>query len=187
MNKPLKPNLIDPSITQKIVNTLRPHKSDYWGPAKDLLYSFYKKIIIPNIYIVLFIIFILLVLLFRYRNVQMEREDKEYDDNNKIKTVSTTQYNLNKHVEPIIDEAITMYENEKELSREPHIKQIDKRKWHDRYKWNRYRYKDIHHSSSNSESSESESEQSDSESSTQSTRPYYPGRMGIGMVKKKKY
>ena len=79
MNKPLKPNLIDPLLAGRIVKTLKPPTQDYWGPTRNLAQNLYHRFIKPNIYFFIFVIFIIIVLLFRYRSIKLEREYKEYD------------------------------------------------------------------------------------------------------------
>lgn len=159
MNKTLKPNLIDPLLTNRIVKTLKPATQDYWGPTRNLAQNVYQKFIKPNIYFFLFILFIIIVLLFRYRSIKLEREHKEYDRNSSNTTVKLGNPNFMgtpnfsetsnfQRINPAInadsnnyeqdlptsiaygnlfnlpdsDMALLLYEQQKELLREPKIK-----------------------------------------------------------------
>ena len=142
MNKPLKPNLLDPLLTQKIVKTLKPQTQDYWGPTKNFAQTIYQKIIKPNIYFFLFILFIIIVLLFRYRNIKLERENREYmttttNINASVYSPYQSVYSGDKNLSnmllqgnlfnlPDADMAVLLYEQQKELLREPKLKRSGK-------------------------------------------------------------
>ena len=72
----LKPNLLDPALSQKIVRTLKPPREDYWKPTKNFAQTIYQQYIIPNIYIILFVIVLLIILFYRYRSIKTERDKK---------------------------------------------------------------------------------------------------------------
>lgn len=127
-NKYLKPNLVDPFIEEKIIKTLKPQPmEDYWAPTKNSIHSFYIDYIIPNIYIIIFIIIILILLVYRYRTIKNEREEKlivmqyKYPKQNKPVAENTRE------VQEKVDLLIKLYNEQKENSREPRIKDINPR------------------------------------------------------------
>jgi hypothetical protein len=151
--KPLKPNLVDPIMTQKIVKTLKPPTEDYWGPTKNLAQNFYQRFIKPNIYLLLFILLIIIILLFRYRSIKLERENREYMEAMYPRQVQsqvspyTPSYLANSAPPylpngnfsnslahgnifnlPDTDMAMLLYEQQKELLREPKSKRNSKYK-----------------------------------------------------------
>lgn len=71
INKRLKPNLIDPIMEQKIIKTLKP--PDYWAPTKNVFNEFYKDYIRPNMVLIIIIIFICMLLFYRYWTIKNER------------------------------------------------------------------------------------------------------------------
>ena|SRR5579872_7459890 len=145
MNKPLKPNLVDQIMTQKIVKTLKPPTEDYWGPTRNLAQNFYQRFIKPNIYLLLFILLIIIILLFRYRSIKLERENREYMESLYPRQMQsqvspyTSPYLANGNFSnslahgnifnlPDTDMAMLLYEQQKELLREPKSKRKSKHK-----------------------------------------------------------
>ncbi len=78
--KHLKPNLLDPILEKKIINTLNPPQDNYWEPTKNIFHNIYKKYIRPNITLVIIFIIILLLLLYRYRIIKNKRVNKLDND-----------------------------------------------------------------------------------------------------------
>lgn len=78
-NKRLKPNLLDPAIEKRIIKTLRPEQEDYWEPTKNTFQSIYSDYIQPNIYFVIFLVLVFLLLLYRYRIIQKNRNENYYE------------------------------------------------------------------------------------------------------------
>lgn len=130
-NKHIKPNLLEPIISKKIIRTLNPPKEDYWEPTKNTMTQFYHNYIFPNILLILFIIFVLILLFYRYRITKKEREDKP-QENFKSELPIINQENSSK-----ISETMYMYPNaqtlfdtynfQKEEAREPQIKKFSTR------------------------------------------------------------
>lgn len=77
INKRIRPSLVDPKITSKLVRTLKKPEGENWKPVKNLLQTFYADWIVPHwvffACLGLFIIF----LLYRYRTIQNQK--MEYD------------------------------------------------------------------------------------------------------------
>jgi len=107
LNKKIKPALVDVFFKNKIINTLRPPKKDYWEPTKNTLKNLFNTIILPNIWVIFFLIFLLVLLLYRYRNVQLKKYYQESPDVN-------AEPNLG-------DMTMIYYEQQKEASRQPKI------------------------------------------------------------------
>jgi|SRR5271154_4061104 len=124
-NNRLKPNLLDPIIKQKIIKTLNPVKEDYWEPTKNIFQTFYQKYIRPNIYLILFIIFILLVLLYRYRVIQKDRQ-KNTEMANEMPD-NEMPNNESNEINDYTNLIMTAYNQQKEDSREPPIKKFSER------------------------------------------------------------
>jgi len=70
-----KPQLIDPTVQERILRTLQGPTVDYWEPVKNIWQYFYEKYIKPNIWYVIIILTIALLLFYRYRSVQNKREN----------------------------------------------------------------------------------------------------------------
>lgn len=115
-SKHLKPNLVDPLISKKIIKTLDTSKENYWEPAKNSFWSFYQNYIRPNIFLIIVIIVILILLLFRYRIIKNNRETKttntpiiQHQPTSK-KSTDTQEY---------ADLMMHLYNHHKEILREP--------------------------------------------------------------------
>lgn len=111
MDKRLKPNLVDPIIQQKIINTLNPPKEDYWGPTKTTIYDFTNNYIIPNILFIIVLIIVGIILFYRYRITQKEKEKTQLD------TYPDIQPNTDQQLASKL--AMEMYTQQKEQMREP--------------------------------------------------------------------
>jgi len=112
----LKPDLLNPILKQKIIQTINPPREDYWGPVKDLFSDIYMDYIKPNIYLVIFIIIIIIILIYRYNVTQEKRRlqllhPRLHHNNN---TINDKQIDSN-------DLALLIYNQQKENSREPSI------------------------------------------------------------------
>lgn len=133
-NKLPKPNLIDPIIRKRIMKTLMPEKPDYWGPTRNSFRSFYNNIIKQNIPLVIFVIFIILFLIYRYRATKRERNEKTISDEQNVPLVATPplgKQNADRKPDPSTDEyaklLLQYYNQEKESAREPVIKKFSTR------------------------------------------------------------
>jgi len=77
INKRIRPALIDPKVTNKLVRTLRKPDGEQWKPVKNFLQSFYSDWVEPHslffICLALFVIF----LLYRYRTIQNQKYEAE--------------------------------------------------------------------------------------------------------------
>ena len=140
INKRLKPNLVDPIIGQKIVKTLKPLKEDYWEPTRNIAKSFYNDYIKPNFGVVIFIIIIIILLIYRYRVIKSTRENKLINKPNNPPANTTIcnknnckdgscaiQQNNANDIDEYSDALIQLYNQQKENSREPKIKNPNKR------------------------------------------------------------
>ncbi|ANB50702.1 hypothetical protein [Powai lake megavirus] len=124
MNKPLKPNLVDPIFEKKIIKTLNPAVQDYWAPTKIGLRYLFQNFIKPNILLIIFLIIIALLLFYRYQVVKNNREIKKleqmYSDKSNINIDTNT--NINNSVDKYKDVLLYLYNQQKETMREPKIK-----------------------------------------------------------------
>lgn len=84
INKQTKPNLIDPIIKQKLINTIKKPKVNYWEPTKNFFEDFYENYIKPNLISVIILIILVLILLYRYFMTQKNRLLPIPDTNNDI-------------------------------------------------------------------------------------------------------
>lgn len=156
-NKHRKPNLMDPLIEKKIIKTLKMPTEDYWAPTKSTFRSFFREYIRPNISLIIFIVIIILFLIYRYRTIKHERENREIEKiyetaygfpygNPSIKHIDhidhidyagykIPQINKNTQSKQISKKNIDEYTNlllnaynlQKENMREPNIKKINNR------------------------------------------------------------
>lgn len=132
--KKLKPDLVEPYVSQKIIHAINPPKPDYWEPTKITMKSIYQNYIRPNWLIFLIIFIICVLLIYRYRIVQdrrKESDDVDIDNDiavdtninindsiiNEKKNKKTADDELEIYTKMIMDK----YNYEKELSREPKI------------------------------------------------------------------
>lgn len=115
INKRLKPNLIDPIMEQKIIKTLKP--ADYWAPTKNVLHDFYKDYIKPNIILIIIIIFICMLLFYRYWTIKNERINEPSKKPQPILKYQT----LNKNQSDLL---LEYYYKQKEASLEPKPKSM---------------------------------------------------------------
>lgn len=134
-NKRLKPNLVDPIMSKRIIKTLAPEKPDYWAPTKNSLRSFYNNFIKKNVAFVIIVIFFILFLIYRYRSIKKDREEKfieNIDTSANCPVVSDTNKNFSeKKNDAPMDEytklLLQYYNYEKESAREPVIKKFSNR------------------------------------------------------------
>lgn len=139
-NKRLKPKLLDPIIEKKIIKTLKPPQEDYWAPTKNSFQSFFQNYIRPNVYLIIFIIIICLLLLYRYRVIKNDRENKlnkiqpapaqNYMSNNiNFRHNSNVSIPLERNYtdEEYADLLLHLYNQQKEDAREPKIKHFNNR------------------------------------------------------------
>ena len=122
--KYIKPDLINPVIRQRIVKTIQPLGETQWKPVKKFFSSLYEDYIIPNIYLVLFIIFIIFVLIYRYKITRDNRKKTNESDSNIISPNNQQKDAVRelvnkKETNQIPDLAMLMYNQQKEHSREP--------------------------------------------------------------------
>ncbi|AEQ32585.1 hypothetical protein [Acanthamoeba polyphaga mimivirus] len=124
MNKPLKPNLVDPIFEKKIIKTLNPTVQDYWAPTKTGLKYLFQNFIRPNILLIIFLIIIALLLFYRYQVVKNNREIKKleqmYSDKSNINIDVNTD--INNSVDKYKDVLLYLYNQQKETMREPKTK-----------------------------------------------------------------
>ncbi len=141
MNKRLKPNLIDSKVTDKISRTINPPKKDYWKPTRNVLYVFYSDYVQPNFYFFLFVVTVLLFLLYRYRIVQDQRAEENFETGTNHVGICTDQFCENKpnykansktDVQLYSDAVLDIYNKSKELSLEPRVRTS---KNNDRVEW----------------------------------------------------
>jgi hypothetical protein len=129
MNKHIKPNLLDPILSKKIIMTLNPPKEDYWEPAKNFSQILYQKYIRPNIMFIIFLLFVLLILFYRYRIVKTERDRKNLEGII-VAEQSTDNYNssISSTLQPdstndgYAQIAMLLYNSQKDASTEPKIR-----------------------------------------------------------------
>jgi hypothetical protein len=100
------PNLINTETTKKILNELGSQSDNYWGPTKEsakTLSNFFKD----KIFFIVVIVFIILFLVYRYRQVKIAKDMKllrnNDDDVNELKDKFLKMYEAqkNKLSEPI--------------------------------------------------------------------------------------
>ena len=134
INKRLKPNLVDPIIGQKILKTLKPPKEDYWEPTRNVAKSFYNDYIKPNFGLIIFIIIIIILLIYRYRVIKSDRENKSNTKQpansahqNNVRQNNEQQKNTDQNLEDYSKLLIQYYNQQKENSREPKIKNFNNR------------------------------------------------------------
>jgi len=108
----IKPDLLNPVIRQRLVKTITTPEKQYWKPVTKFFSNLYENYIIPNIYLVLFIIFIIFVLIYRYKITQDNRKKKSP---NNVENVAVPEYL--RYSEPEL--ALMLYQQQRENSREP--------------------------------------------------------------------
>jgi hypothetical protein len=137
-SKRLKPNLLDPDIEKKIIRTLKPPKEDYWGPTKNMFQIFWFDYIVPNKYLVLFIIFIILVLIYRYQIIRKNRINP--NQSSQQQQIQTPSCSTNSNIKNANDEAdllLYAYNKQKEASIEPQPIKQNMRSNHKSYGYER--------------------------------------------------
>lgn len=120
-NKQLKPNLVNPIVKEKIIRTLNPPKEDYWAPTKNVFQSFYQNYIKPNIYLILFLIFLIVLLVYRYRIIKSRKTQNK--SNTDIANKKDKPENIN---DEYIDAAFQIYKQQKDEYYEPKLKSKNK-------------------------------------------------------------
>ena len=138
-NKRLKPNLVDPIMSKRIIKTLAPEKPDYWAPTKNGLRSFYNNFIKKNIAFVIIVILFILFLIHRYRSIKKDRDDKIIENIDAdvmcppvpVVNTNTSINSSGKKKDASTDEytklLLQYYNYEKESAREPVIKKFSNR------------------------------------------------------------
>jgi len=111
--KNIKPNLLNPIVRQRLVNAIKPPVEDYWKPVKNRCSSLYENYILPNIYLVIFIIFVIVVLIYRYKITQDNRQNQHHIPEPKYFPQQNNQYMGDSEI------ALLMYNYNKEMSKEP--------------------------------------------------------------------
>ncbi|AZL89263.1 hypothetical protein QKC54_gp0569 [Megavirus baoshan] len=127
MNKPLKPNLVDPIFEKKIIKTLNPTVQDYWAPTKIGLRYLFQNFIRPNILLIIFLIIIALLLFYRYQVVKNNRETKKLEQMYPGKSNNNNNNNIDasadiNSVDKYKDVLLYLYNQQKETMREPKTK-----------------------------------------------------------------
>jgi hypothetical protein len=131
INRKLKPDLVDQKFTNKISRTLNQPKKDYWKPTKNFFQQIYADWIEPNFYFFAFALFILLLLLCRYRMIQTERLEEQMME---MSGYTSPKANINTESDESQLANIVMgtYHKSKEMYVEP---KINTNKYTDRVTW----------------------------------------------------
>jgi len=110
-NKYVKPNLVDPQIRKKLINTIKPTKVSYWEPTKGFAQYFYEDYIRPNLFSVILIGIFVIILIYRYTMSQRNKLISKFEDEDDKKKKREN-----------IDIGMLLYAYEKERSLEPKLR-----------------------------------------------------------------
>lgn len=111
--KQFEPNLIDPIVGKKIINSMKPIEEDYWGSARDMYNKIIDKIVKPNMVLIIIIILVVIYLIYRYRNIKHKNRISELNKNEDINKKNNDEYT---------DLLKQLYKYEIERTTEPSIK-----------------------------------------------------------------
>jgi hypothetical protein len=126
INQRLKPNLVDPKYKAKISRTLNPPQNDYWKPTKNVAQTIWADYIRPNVWFFVFLVFVLVLLLYRYRTIQNQRMEESFI------TEPKPEINLDEKLLDYSDVALDIYHHQKECAVEPKTNTNSKKS---RVKW----------------------------------------------------